>query len=83
MYRLIVAPQGQRELKKIKRYAKEAISLALDEIKEDPLLGKPLTRDLTGKFAYKVGVYRIIYKVNKTDKVVYIISAGHRSIAYQ
>ncbi len=83
MYRLIVAPQAQKELKKIKSHTREAISLALDEIKEDPFLGKPLTRDLTGKFAYKVGLYRIIYKVNKIDKVVYILSAGHRSIVYQ
>jgi len=57
--------------------------LALAEIKEEPFLGKPLARELTGKFSFRVGVYRIIYKVNKKDKVIDILTAGHRATVYE
>lgn len=82
MYKLIISPQVQKELKRIKKTHQIAINLVLQDIKETPLIGKPLTRELTGKFSYRVGVYRIIYKINKTDKVIYILTAGHRATVY-
>jgi len=56
--------------------------MALKEIKENPFIGKPLTRELTGRFSYKLGVFRVIYKVNKKDKLVEIIAVGHRATVY-
>jgi len=53
-----------------------------EELKEDATIGKPLTRELTGRFSLRVGVYRIIYTVNKTDEIVHVITAGHRSVVY-
>lgn len=52
------------------------------ELKDDPLVGKPLTRELTGKFSLRVGTYRVIYKINRQDKIIYILTAGHRSTVY-
>lgn len=82
MYKLVISPQAQKELKKIKAFSKSAIGLVLEEIREDPTLGKPLTRDLNKKFSYRVGVYRVIYKINSKDKIVNILSTGHRAIVY-
>lgn len=82
MYKLIISPQAQQELKRIKKTHQIAINLVFQDIKETPLIGKPLTRELTGKFSYRVGVYRIIYKLNKKDKLVYILTAGHRATVY-
>lgn len=39
MYKLIIAPQAQQDLKKLKKIAEISIKLALEEIKEDPLRG--------------------------------------------
>lgn len=82
MYKVIIYSSARRKIKKLPKNYQRAIILALRELKEDPLTGKPLTRELTGKLSFRVGVYRIIYKVNQKDKVVYILSAGHRSIVY-
>lgn len=82
MYLLIISPRAHKELRKIKKIYQYPVKLAIEELKEDPFLGKPLTRDLTGKYTCKVGGYRIIYKVNKIDKIVNIFSAGHRSKIY-
>ncbi len=82
MYKLIISPQARKELKKIKKLHQITIKSVLQEIREDPTIGKPLTRELIGRFSYRVGVYRIIYKISKIDKVVYILSAGHRVTIY-
>lgn len=82
MYKLFIANKAKRELKKISMIHQEPIISALEEIRDDPFSGKPLTRELTGRFSYKVGLYRIIYKINKPDKIIQILTAGYRSTVY-
>lgn len=83
MFKLVISPQAQKELKRISKEHQRAIRIALSDLKEDPFLGKSLTRELTGKFSYRVSVYRIIYKISKKDNVVSILTTGHRSTIYQ
>lgn len=82
MYKLRISLKAENEIKKIKHPHQKAILRSLAEIKEEPFLGKPLTRELTGRFSWRVGVYRIIYKVNKKDKIIDILTAGHRGTVY-
>jgi len=83
MYKLRISLRAENEIKKLPHPHQKAIILVLMEIKEEPFLGNPLTRELTGYFSYRVGVYRIIYKVNKKDKVINILTAGNRSTTYE
>ena len=83
MFKLIVSPHAKKELKKVKNIYEGAISAALQEIKEDPYVGKPLTEEFAGKYTYRVGAYRIIYKIDKKDKVVNVVTAGHRGTVYK
>lgn len=82
MYKLKLTAKAKQELKKLHKSYKVILPLTIEEIREDPYLGKTLGRDLTGKFSFRVGVYRIIYIVNKKDKTIIILSAGHRSGIY-
>lgn len=82
MFQLKITARAKRELKSISYRHRETISRVFSEIRDDPYIGKPLTRELTGKFSYKFSVYRIIYKINEKDKIVIIITAGHRSTIY-
>ena len=83
MYELIIAPQATTELKKLKQTHKLSLKAAFEEIKENPFLGKPLTKEFLGKYSYRVGLYRIIYTFNEHDKIITILSAAQRSIAYK
>lgn len=83
MYKLRISSKAATEIKKISHPHQKAIILALAEIREEPFFGKPLTRELTGRFSFRVGVYRIIYKVNKKDRVIDVLTAGHRATVYQ
>lgn len=82
MFELRISKKAEKQIKKLREEYQLEVLEALAEIKEDPLLGKALDRDLTGRFSYRFASYRIIYKVDQQDKIVEIISAGHRSIAY-
>lgn len=82
MFRLRISPKAEKQIKKLKKeYQTEVIEI-LGEIKEDPLLGKPLSRELNRRFVYKFKAYRIIYKVNLRDEVVNILDADHRERVY-
>ena len=83
MYKLRISSKAEKEIKKISHPHQKAIILALTEIKDDPFLGKPLTRELSGRFSFRVGVYRIVYKVNMKDKIIDILTAGHRVTVYE
>ena len=83
MYKLILSARTKKELKLIPKQHKEAILSALDEIKDSPLEGKLLSRELMGRFSYRVGTYRIIYQVNEQNQIIYVSTAGHRGVVYK
>ena len=68
--------------RKGKQIYEREVNRALEDIKEDPHIGKLLKEDLLNRFSYKIGVYRIIYMVREKDKIVEIVTAGHRSTVY-
>lgn len=83
MYKIKLTARAKRGLKNISRRHQDSMGSVIEELKDEPLLGKPLTRELTGRFSIKIGVYRIIYKINKKDKIITILTAGHRSTIYE
>ncbi len=83
MFKLKITPRAKFQLKQIsKLYQQRAVEEALLDIREDPSVGKALTLELTDLFSYKLGSYRIIYKVDKQNKIIVVFRAGHRSGVY-
>lgn len=83
MFEVRISPKAQKQIRQIKKIYQTAILSALEDLEDDPFAGKPLSKDLAGRFSYKIDSYRIIYKVNKEDKVVCILTAGHRATIYE
>lgn len=83
MYKIKLTGRAKKELKNLKKTHLEALTTVLEEMKEDPLAGKILTRELTNQYSLRVGIYRIIYRINKKDKIVTVLTAGHRSTIYK
>ncbi len=67
MYQIRISPEAKGQLKTVKRLYKTALTSALNDLGEDPFVGKPLTRELTGRISLRT---------------VQVISAGHRSTIY-
>lgn len=82
MFELRISKRAEKQIKQLKRKYQIEVIEALAEIREDPLLGKPLDRDLNSRFSYRIRTYRIIYRINQKDKVVAILSAGYRGTVY-
>lgn len=82
MFKVKLTAQAKRGLRNLSKEDKISLGEIIEELKEDPLIGKPLSRKLIKKFSYRVGVYRIIYLVDKEDEIIVILSAGHRGTIY-
>jgi len=59
---------------------KKRIHNALDQIRMMPGEGKPLQRELEGYRSFKVGKFRIIYRV--TSKEIEVVAVGPRCTIY-
>lgn len=82
MYKIIIAKNVRKDIFLLKKRYQVAFVNTLKELKVDPKLGKPLTRELVGKYSVKIGAYRLIYKLDQKDKIVNVITVGHRSTVY-
>jgi len=59
------------------------IQNALQNISSNPYSGKRLVGELKGKFSYRAGSYRIIYKVDNEIITVYILKIEKRGSVYR
>lgn len=75
-----------KELRKLDRQAQKDILRYFREriaVGEDPRrFGKPLTRELTGLWRYRVRDYRMICSIEDGALVVLVLRVGHRKDVY-
>jgi len=86
LYRVVLLSEAQKFYKKLFIYDKklfERINNALEALRANPFLGKPLKDKLKGKYSLRVGVYRVIYTINKQEIVIYVLDIGHRKEIYR
>lgn len=82
MYQLVLSNTARLQIKKLpKHYQRSAIE-ALEDLRTNPLSGKALARELSGRLSYHFGPYRILYKINKRIKRVEVLAVRHRKFAY-
>jgi mRNA interferase RelE/StbE len=59
------------------------IQNSLQNISSNPYSGKRLVGELKGKFSYRVGNYRIIYRIDNEIITVYILKIEKRGSVYR
>lgn len=56
----------------------------LEAIEGNPYrLGKPLRLELEGHWVARRGPYRVIYRIDATERTVDIVAIGHRGDVYR
>ena len=83
MYKVFYTTEAEKQIKRLDERLKLIIKQAVEEIGKDPSVGKPLTRELKGRFSYRAGDYRIIYRAYHSEVVVLILTIGHRRDIYK
>ena len=89
-YALSLAPAARRVLTESPpRGLPVAVAAAVTEFLTGPLLdnphrvGKPLTRELAGYHSARRGAYRVIYRIDETEQIVYVVRIDHRADVYR
>ena len=86
MYKITLLPEAEKFYRRIFVYNRgvfDRIDAVLKTLQSNPFLGKPLKHRLKGKYSLRVGVYRIIYSIEKQELIIYILDIGHRREIYR
>ena len=82
-WRLVVTPKAAATLRNLPPQTKRYVREALDELRKNPLHGKPLRDDLSGLYSFRARRFRIIYQIEKRLITVVVVGVGHRRSIYQ
>lgn len=81
-HRVLYTKEAAARIRKLDKTVKERVRKEIERLAVHPELGKKLTGLLSGRWSYRVGDWRILYKVYKGDLVVLILTVGHRREVY-
>ena len=81
-YRVLYTEEAARRLAKLDKAVKGRVGRAIVRLSAHPELGKRLTGLLSDRWSYRVGDWRILYKVKKNELVILVLTVGHRRAVY-
>jgi len=81
-YRILYTEEAARRIGKLDKAVKERVGKAVVKLSDHPELGKRLTGLLSDRWSYRVGDWRILYKVKKSEVLILVLTVGHRSEVY-
>ncbi len=82
MYKIFYAKEAVSAIKKLSAKKQRQVKDAIERIAENPDIGKRLTHELKGLSSYRSGNYRIIYRTNRKEIYVMVLTVGHRKDVY-
>lgn len=76
---------ARRDLSRLPpRVLAAVIEFAFGDLARDPLrVGKPLRRELAGMYSARRGPYRLLYRIQEAQSVVFIQRVDHRADVYR
>lgn len=86
VYRIIIAKDCEKSISKSPRHIRQAVEAAFEKISHSPYSGsqiKALQGEWQGYFRYRVGPYRLIYRVDDGHVTVFAIAFGSRGDIYK
>jgi mRNA interferase RelE/StbE len=85
MFRVVYSDKVVAEdIPALTKTIKDRIRLTIEQkLASKPIdFGKPLSHSWRGHRSLRIGDYRVLYRVDGIDMVVYIVTIGHRSAIY-
>jgi mRNA interferase RelE/StbE len=82
-WRTVLAPAAAAVVRELPPDVKRSVRAALENLSEDPYVGKELLRDLRGLRSYRARRYRIVYEVSPSTREVRVVAVAHRSTLYE
>ena len=82
-YKAALTKNFLRELKKLPENVKKRVLTAIDELIRNPFSGVRLRGELKGKWRWRVGKYRVVYRIDQTSQLVIFLDVGLRKKIYK
>lgn len=86
MYKVVLQSQADKTYRWLFQHDRplhERIRAAISSLQANPHAGKPLGGRWQGCRSLRVGVYRIIYQIEKSILTIYVLDIGHRREIYR
>ncbi len=84
-YHAVLTAAALRSLRSVPpRVAEPLVAFIFGGLVSDPRRrGKPLQRELEGRWAARRGDYRVVYRLDEDTKTMYVLKIGHRTDVYR
>lgn len=79
---LVYSKESAKIIRHLSPLVKKGIRLAIQEIFENPYIGKSLRDDLQGLRSHKFRRHRVVYRYQEKKGVVEIVFVGRRDTVY-
>ena len=81
-HQLRIPDEVARLIRNLHPTIKRKVRAALQTIVETPTCGKPLKEELAGLRNYRIGRFRIVYRIAE-DRLIEIVAVGPRKSIYE
>jgi mRNA interferase RelE/StbE len=82
MYKIFYTDEACRQINALPIKNKQQIKNAVERLSDDPRQGKMLRHELKGLWSYRIGTYRIVYKIYEKEIILMVLTVGHRKDVY-
>ena len=82
-YSLKIKQSAFKELQKLDKKERTRIISAIDQLTENPHIGKVLKGELTGLRRIRSGNYRVIYEIKEREVLILVLRIAHRKQVYR
>lgn len=83
LYSLKIKQSAFKELQKLDKKERIRVVTAIDQLKENPHIGKLLKGELSGLRRIRSGNYRVIYEINEGEVLILVLRIAHRQQVYR
>jgi mRNA interferase RelE/StbE len=86
MYEIVLTREAQKDYQKLEKSILRRVNQCLDNLRENPIQypqAIALKGRLAGYYRWRVGDWRVVYKVNRDERVVVVLQITHRSKVYK
>jgi len=82
-YLLTIKKSALKQLQSITKNERTRIVIAIDQLIDNPHVGKQLKGGLSGLRRIRVDNYRVVYEINDTEVTILVLRIAHRQHVYQ
>ncbi len=82
-YRVVIMDEAVGQIGRLDASMRGRVRDAIDRLRSQPEIGKRLKGLLTGRWSYRVGDWRILYKIDRGRLLVLVLTVGHRREVYR